>query len=143
MSIRVLAIDDDPALTELLPLLLQPSGIEVKTANSGAEGLQMLQKEDADVVLLDLMMPEMDGWEVCRRIRNFSAVPILILSALDTPGVVAKALDMGADDYLVKPVPSDVLSAHIRNLARRVTGELRPDALRRSSYLPKREPLFP
>ncbi len=65
------------------------------------------------------MMPEMDGWEVCKAIREFSNLPILILSALDNPGMVAAALDAGADDYLIKPVPSGVLIAHINNLLRR------------------------
>lgn len=133
MSIRVLLIDDDPALTELLPLLLRAHGIEVRTANSGEEGIQMLQEEEPDVVLLDLMMPEMDGWETCRRIRSFSNVPVLVFSALNTPAVVASVLDIGADEYLVKPVPSDILAAHIRNLTRRATGTLDPDYLNLST----------
>jgi two-component system KDP operon response regulator KdpE len=65
------------------------------------------------------MMPGMDGWQVCAQVRSFSAVPILILSALDSPGMVASALDAGADDYLVKPVPVGVLIAHLNTLTRR------------------------
>lgn len=116
---RILVIDDDPAMTDLLKLLLQPTQAYILTANSGKEGLELAQKQQPDIVLLDLMMPEMDGWEVCKAIREFSAMPILVLSALDSPGTVAAALDAGADDYLIKPVPSGVLLAHINNLIRR------------------------
>jgi two-component system response regulator ResD len=75
--------------------------------------------DSPDVIILDLMMPGMDGWQVCSQIRTFSSVPILILSALHSPGLVASALDAGADDYLVKPVPSGVLIAHLNKLTRR------------------------
>ncbi len=118
---KILVIDDDPAMTELLKLLLQSAASKVLTANSGAEGVALARQYIPDIVILDLMMPEMDGWQVCQQIRQFSKVPILILSALDNPGMVARALDMGADDYLIKPVPSSVLLAHIRNLVRRTT----------------------
>jgi two-component system, OmpR family, response regulator MprA len=116
---KVLVIDDDPAMTELLKLLLRSTTSEVLTANSGPEGLELAKQNSPDVIVLDLMMPDMDGWEVCERMRKFSDVPILILSALDNPGVVARALDAGADDYLIKPVPSGVLIAHMKNLIRR------------------------
>jgi DNA-binding response OmpR family regulator len=119
MSIKVLSIDDDPSMTELLILLLRTRGLEVITANSGEEGIQKVRELNPDVVVLDLMMAEVDGWKVCSTVRKFSKVPILILSALDTPGMVASALDAGADDYLIKPVPSSVLVAHLQNLARR------------------------
>ena len=116
---RVLIIDDDPAMTELVTLLLKTHGLDAYMANSGEEGLMMIKKVSPDVVILDLMMPGMDGWQVCTQVRSFSAVPILILSALDSPGLVARALDGGADDYLVKPVPSGVLVAHLNTLVRR------------------------
>ena len=117
--LKVLTIDDDPAMTELLTLLLKTHGLDAYMANSGEEGLKIIHKISPDVVILDLMMPDMDGWQVCMQIRSFSHVPILILSALDSPGMVASALDGGADDYLVKPVPSGVLIAHINTLTRR------------------------
>ncbi len=120
---KVLTIDDDPAMTELITLLLKTHGLDAYMANSGEEGLQMIHKISPDVVILDLMMPDMDGWQVCSQVRSFSAVPILILSALDSPGLVARALDGGADDYLVKPVPSGVLVAHLNNLVRRAVTE--------------------
>jgi len=120
---KVLTIDDDPAMTELITLLLKTHGLDAYMANSGEEGLQMIHEISPDVVILDLMMPGMDGWQVCSQVRSFSAVPILILSALDSPGLVARALDGGADDYLVKPVASGVLVAHLNNLVRRATTE--------------------
>jgi DNA-binding response OmpR family regulator len=119
MPIKVLAIDDDPAMTELLILLLRTRGFEVYTANSGEDGIKKMRELCPDVLIIDLMMSGVDGWEVCSKVREFSTTPILILSALDAPGMVASALDAGADDYLIKPVPSSVLIAHLHNLARR------------------------
>lgn len=116
---KILIIDDDPAMTELLKLVLQPTVTDVFTVNSGLEGIALTKKLNPDVVILDLMMPEIDGWQVCHAIREFSMVPILILSALDNPGMVARTLDAGADDYLIKPVLSGVLIAHINTLLRR------------------------
>jgi two-component system, OmpR family, KDP operon response regulator KdpE len=116
---KILVIDDDLAMTDLLKLILEPASSAVLTANSGPEGINQTKSQSPDVVILDLMMPDMNGWQVCKAIREFSRVPILILSALDSPGLVAAALDAGADDYLIKPVPSSVLVAHINNLVRR------------------------
>jgi DNA-binding response OmpR family regulator len=117
---KILVIDDDPAITELLKILLVPATSDVLTANSGEEGVELVKNESPEVVILDLMMPGMDGWQVCKHIREFSDVPIIILSALDNPGMVARTLDSGADDYLIKPVPSVTLIAHINNLVRRI-----------------------
>lgn len=119
MSIKVLMIDDDPAMTELIALLLRSHGLEVLACTDSTQSVEMVRRENPDVILLDLMMPGQDGWEVCRAIRAFSRVPIAILSAIDDPAVIASALDSGADDYLVKPTPGGVLVAHINNLARR------------------------
>jgi DNA-binding response OmpR family regulator len=123
---KILVIDDDPAMTDLLKLLLEPAATDVITANAGPEGIALVRSGNPDVIVLDLMMPDMNGWQVCKAVREFSKVPILILSALDSPGLVAAALDAGADDYLIKPVPSSVLVAHIRNLVRRT--RLTPDS---------------
>lgn len=123
---KILVIDDDPAMTELLKLLLKQAASEVMTANTGQEGIYFARTDTPDVIILDLMMPEMDGWKVCEAVRSFSRIPILILSALDNPGMVARALDAGADDYLIKPVPSGVLIAHINNLVRRARVEFNP-----------------
>jgi DNA-binding response OmpR family regulator len=118
-EMKVLVIDDDISMTELLSLLLKPIASSVLATNSGAEGIEIARKELPDVVILDLMMPEVDGYQVCEAIRKFSSMPILILSALDMPGMVSRALDAGADDYLIKPVTSSILFAHINNLLRR------------------------
>jgi DNA-binding response OmpR family regulator len=115
--INVLVIDDDPAMTDLLSLLLPPSFANLKVVNDGARGIEMAKKIDPAIILLDLMMPGMDGWQVCEAIREFSSVPIIILSALDKPSLVAKALDVGADDFLVKPVPARILLSRIQKLA--------------------------
>jgi DNA-binding response OmpR family regulator len=115
-SAKILVIDDDIGMTELLKLLLAPASSEILTANSGQEGITLAKQRDPDIVILDLMLPELNGWEVCQTIRSFSDVPILVLSAMDAPGCVAQALDVGADDYLVKPVSSGTLIAHLNKL---------------------------
>ncbi|NQU30444.1 MAG: response regulator [Anaerolineae bacterium] len=126
MPFKVLAIDDDIAMTELLTLLLQSQNFEIKTANNGPDGIELLREIKPDIILLDLMMPGMDGWETCKKIRSFGNIPIIVISALNNPEIVASALDAGADDFLVKPIPNKVLVAHIKNLARRATGQFGP-----------------
>lgn len=123
MPTKILVIDDDIAITELMSMLLKTHGFDVITTNSGAEGVKLVEQKNPNVVLLDLMMPDMDGWQVSKAIRTFSNVPILILSAINDPSMVASVLDTGADDFLVKPVPSSVLVAHIRKMVRQ-TGSL-------------------
>jgi len=123
MPKTVLTVDDDSAITELLAMLLRTHGYEVLTANNGEEAIKFIKEKNPHVVVLDLMMPSMDGWQVCKRVRAFSNVPIVILSALDDPSLIASALDSGADDYLVKPVSSSILVAHLNRLIRR-TGTL-------------------
>jgi two-component system KDP operon response regulator KdpE len=120
---RILVIDDDQAMTEMLRLVLEPSSFDVYEAHSGPEGIEATRQLNPEVVVLDLLMPDMDGWEVCKEIRTFSQVPILVLSAISKPGIVARALDEGADDYLLKPMPSSVLIAHLKRLARRARAE--------------------
>jgi DNA-binding response OmpR family regulator len=120
---KVLSIDDDIAMTELTAMLLRTYGFDVLTANFARDAIQIVREQHPQAVILDLMMPDMDGRQVCRAIREFSNVPIIILSALNDPETVASALDSGADDYLVKPVPSDVLAAHLNRLIKR-TGRL-------------------
>jgi DNA-binding response OmpR family regulator len=123
MPKKVLCVDDDPAITELLSMLLQTQGFEVFTSNSGEDGIKKIRDKSLHIVILDLMMPGVDGWQVCKTVREFSNVPIIILSALNDPDMIARALDAGADDYLVKPISSNVLVAHINRLIRR-TGDL-------------------
>ena len=123
MQTRVLVVDDDIEMTDLIKIILEPNTFEVFAANSGQDGVDLAHKIKPDVILLDLLMPGMDGWQVCKEIRKFSQVPILILSAISKPGMVARALDEGADDYLLKPMPSSVLIAHLRKLTRRAHAE--------------------
>lgn len=123
MPIKILVIDDDSAVTDLLSLLLKSQGFDVAATNSSTDGLSMIRDDSPDVVVLDLMMPEMDGWQICKTVREFSQVPIIILSALNDPSMIASVLDAGADDYLTKPTPSRVLVAHINRLVNR-TGPL-------------------
>ena len=118
---KILVIDDDPAMTDLLKLILVSADAEIITANSGFDGLQKIKSASPSLVILDLMMPDMDGWLMTSEIRKFSQVPVLILSVIDNPGLVARALDAGADDYLIKPAARNVLLAHINNLTRRAT----------------------
>jgi DNA-binding response OmpR family regulator len=119
MAIEVLLIDDDPVLSVMLRMLLRGQDFQIQALLTGEEGVQSCQSSPPDVVILDLLMPGMDGWEVCKKIREFSDVPILILSALGSPGSVARALDAGADDYLIKPVHASLLSSRLRTLVRR------------------------
>jgi DNA-binding response OmpR family regulator len=135
MSIKILIVDDDTAITDLLSMLLKTHGFEVITTNSGSEGIQLARDANPSVLLLDLMMPDKDGWEVSKAVRKFSNVPILILSAINDPGMIASILDAGADDYLVKPVPSGTLVAHIKKLMRRTTGALNEYAKNSSSLI--------
>lgn len=127
MPVKLLVIDDDSAVTDLLSLLLKSNGFEVSATNNSTEGLGIIRDASPDVVILDLMMPEMDGWQICKAVREFSQVPIIILSALNDPSMIASVLDAGADDYLTKPTPSRVLIAHINRLINR-TGSLNSNA---------------
>jgi DNA-binding response OmpR family regulator len=138
MTTKVLVIDDDGAITDLMGMLLKTHGFEAITTTSGAEGIQLAEEKKPNIVLLDLMMPDVDGWQVCKAIRAFSDVPILILSAINDPRMVASVLDIGADDFLVKPVPSGVLVAHIRKMVRQTNGVVRKksDGPRNTAPLP-------
>jgi two-component system KDP operon response regulator KdpE len=119
MPIQTLLIDDDPDLAAVLQTLLRGQDFDLHSVLTGAEGIDSCRHAPPDVVILDLLMPEIDGWEVCQKIREFSNVPILILSALGAPGSVARALDAGADDYLIKPVHASLLASRLRTLVRR------------------------
>ena len=122
---RVLVIDDDPGMTELLQIILSSNQMEVKAVNDGQTGLNNLKNYLPNIIILDLLMPELDGWKVCRKIKQIKNVPILVLSAVDSPSMIAEALNAGADDYLIKPVTSTSLIAHINNLIKRTTVELK------------------
>lgn len=116
---RILIIDDNSGITNLVHQLLRTQGYEVFSASNDDEGIQMIRDKAPDLVILDLMFPHQDGWDVCKAIRSFSNVPIMIMSALNGAVYIASALDMGADDYLVKPVPNNMLLARVRRLLQR------------------------
>jgi DNA-binding response OmpR family regulator len=119
MTTKIIVIDDDSAVTDLLSVLLRSHGFDVQVTNNSVEGMGLIRDEKFDLVILDLMMPEMDGWEICKEVRSFSKVPIIVLSALNDPSMVASVLDAGADDYLTKPTPSRILIAHINRVIHR------------------------
>lgn len=116
---KIIVIDDDTAVTDLLAVILRTHGFDVRVTNNSTDGMNLIRDEKFDLVIIDLMMPEMDGWEICKEVRSFSQVPIIVLSALNDPSMVASVLDAGADDYLTKPTPSRILIAHINRLTRR------------------------
>jgi DNA-binding response OmpR family regulator len=116
VSTKVLVIDDDILVANTLKDALHRDTFEVFTANSGSDGIELARQVAPEVIVLDLMMPGMSGWEVCRAIRTFSQVPILILSAVVDPEMVTQALDEGANDYMVKPVAFSVLAARLKRL---------------------------
>lgn len=134
MQTKVLLIDDDKEMTDMLSVILEPKTFDVVAANNSIQGIDQVRQVKPDVVVLDLLMPDMDGWQVCKEIRKFSQVPILVLSAISKPGMVARALDEGADDYLLKPMPSSMLIAHIKKLARRSKAEQESSQSRLSLY---------
>ncbi|WP_068786688.1 response regulator transcription factor [Paenibacillus phocaensis] len=120
MRSAILVIDDDEKITSMLRRGLAFEGYDVYTAQNGAEGLSMMMSADPDLIILDVMMPKIDGFEVCRRLREGgSTVPVLMLTAKDEVENRVKGLDIGADDYLVKPFALEELLARVRALLRR------------------------
>ncbi len=127
---RVLVVDDDPAVTSVLKRGLAYEGFAVDTAASGEEALALARERPPDVVVLDIMMPGLDGFEVLRRLRAADPqLPVLMLTARDAPADQVKGLTEGADDYVVKPFTFEVLVARIRALLRRREAD-RPEVLR-------------
>lgn len=120
---RVLVINHDAAMTEMLRLILEPNEFDVNVSHSGRDAIDSARRLTPDVIILDLSLDDIDGGEVCKEIRTFSQAPILVLSAVSGPGMVAKALDEGADDFLLKPMTSSVLIAHLKRLVWRAQAE--------------------
>ena len=127
MNTRLLVIDDDSGLLALLSIGLAREGFDVATATNGREGLRKAYELHPDVVLLDVLMADMDGWTTCQRLRQVTDVPIIILTALTDSGSVVKGLALGADDYITKPCSFDVLKARIRAALRRRDETTRAD----------------
>lgn len=123
MPTHVLIVDDDNETSDLLKIILESDGFEVTTAVSGREGVNLARETQHDVMIVDLLMPDLDGLKVCSEVRKFSNIPIVVLSAVNKPGVITQALDKGADDYLIKPIKSNILIACLNNLTRRARAE--------------------
>ena len=120
MGKKILVVDDEPAFVSLVDRILTHKGYEVLKASDGQEALRLLFAHRPDLVLLDIVMPQMDGWQACSRIRELSDVPIVMLTGREkAEGDVVRGLDYGADDYLIKPVESKELVARVRAVLRR------------------------
>jgi two-component system, OmpR family, KDP operon response regulator KdpE len=121
---RILLAEDEVALRDFVNRNLRARGFEVLEASNGLEAMAVWEREDPDLLILDIMMPRMDGLEVCRRVREYSSVPIIVLTALDAESDKVTALDLGADDYLSKPFGVEELLARMRAVLRRTQGEV-------------------
>ncbi|WP_398479079.1 PleD family two-component system response regulator [Tardiphaga sp.] len=134
MSARILVVDDIPANVKLLEARLSAEYFDVITASNGAQALEICARSECDLILLDVMMPDMDGFEVCRRLKanpKTHFIPVVMVTALDSPSDRVRGLEAGADDFLTKPVADAVLVARVRSLTRlkMMTDELRMRAL--------------
>src|ERR1700753_2765369 len=121
MTARILVVDDNDANRKLLEARLSAEYFDVSTATSGAEAIAICEKALCDIVLLDIMMPEMDGFEVCRRLKSHVStahLPIVMVTALDSPADRVRGLEAGADDFVIKPIDEMQLIARVRSLAR-------------------------
>ncbi len=119
MPEKILIIDDEEATVHLIGMLLEKRGFETIKAYRAEEGLRKAYRHQPDLVLLDIMMPDMDGWEICKRLREMSDVPVVFLTARSDVKDVVHGLEMGADDYITKPYDNDELVARVRAHLRR------------------------
>ena len=120
MGTRILAVEDDERIREALMLALEDEGWTVEGVSSGEAAIEAFERQSADVVLIDIMLPGIDGFELCRTIRRHSDVPIVMVTARNDTHDIVAGLEAGADDYLTKPFMSKELSARIRALLRRI-----------------------
>ena len=119
METKLLIVDDDPNICDLLKFYFENEGYKVKAANDGIEGLALFKSYDPDLVLLDIMMPKKDGWQVCREIREISPRPVIMITAKGEVFDKVLGLELGADDFMVKPFDMKELSARIKAVLRR------------------------
>lgn len=119
MATKILVVEDEAEFLNLLRFKLGAEGFQVLGAQDGVTGLKLVQEQNPDLILLDVMMPRMNGWETCRRIREISDVPIIILSAVGGDNSKVRGLELGADDYVTKPFSLMELTARIRAVLRR------------------------
>jgi DNA-binding response OmpR family regulator len=116
----VLVVDDDIRMLRMIRRMLELEGFQVLVASSGEAALKIFEKETPDIVLLDIMMPDMDGYTVCQHIREFSQVPIIMVTARDDDKEKVEGLNIGADDYVTKPFSASELAARVRAVLRRI-----------------------
>jgi two-component system alkaline phosphatase synthesis response regulator PhoP len=126
MAARILVVDDEPAVTDLLAYNLRAAHYEVLTAGDGREALRLARQANPDLILLDLMLPEVDGLDVCRELRKTSQVPIIMITALGEETDRIIGLELGADDYLSKPFSTREVLARIKAVLRRSQSETAP-----------------
>ncbi|EJR53056.1 DNA-binding response regulator, OmpR family, contains REC and winged-helix (wHTH) domain [Bacillus toyonensis] len=119
IMVKILLVDDEERMLRLLDLFLSPRGYFCMKAKSGLEALELIEQKKFDIILLDVMMPNMDGWDTCYQIRQISNVPIIMLTARNQNYDMVKGLTMGADDYITKPFDEHVLVARIEAILRR------------------------
>ena len=119
LNIKILVVDDDPNICDLLKLYLENEGYSVKTVNDGGDAVSYFKMYEPDLVLLDIMLPKKDGWQVCREIREISSKPIIMITAKGEVFDKVLGLELGADDFVVKPFDMKELSARIKSVLRR------------------------
>jgi DNA-binding response OmpR family regulator len=123
-KVHVLVVDDEKMIRSLLKMSLQRMGYDVTTAEDGAEALDLFQTQQFDLVLLDILMPKVDGFTVCSELRQASDVPIVMLTALNRPDDIVRGLELGADNYITKPFTFKEVEARIRAILRRTTNKI-------------------
>ncbi|MEE1077255.1 MAG: response regulator transcription factor [Acutalibacteraceae bacterium] len=124
---KVLIVDDDTNICELLRLYIDKDGFDVAIANTGTQALKLFEQEKPDLIMLDIMLPELDGWQVCREIRKTSQVPIIMLTAKGEVFDKILGLELGADDYVVKPFEAKEIVARIHAVLRRTSANEAPN----------------
>ena len=126
-SEKILVVDDDTNICELLRLYLEKEGYSVFIANNGSDAVKMFKELDPDLMLLDIMLPLLDGWQVCREIRKFSQKPVIMLTAKGETFDKVLGFELGADDYVVKPFDAKEVMARVKAVLRRTGGGAKPD----------------
>jgi two-component system, OmpR family, alkaline phosphatase synthesis response regulator PhoP len=129
MHERILIVDDEPKIVKLTRDYLEKDGFQVTSAGDGVTALELARRERPDLVILDIMLPGMDGWEVCRALRRDTDVPIIMLTARSEESDQIVGLELGADDYITKPFSPRTLVARVRAILRRAQGKLKPASL--------------
>ncbi len=126
-TLKILLVDDDPNIRQLVNLYLEKEGFEVTMASRGDEALKLFKTSPPNLILLDIMLPGMDGWQVCREVRKVSNIPIIMLTAKDETFDKVLGLELGADDYVAKPFDMKELVARIKAVSRRFQAAETPD----------------